>query len=119
MIRRQPSLITIASEETISFLMVSTDGRFQTLANLPLEGFIDGSVKAADLPKSALQSVNRLLVVPDYWMGSRFDEFQARKTSVITAFIERKLKLEQPTLTQAGELIGTRQIAAHPWPCTA
>ena len=103
MIRRQPSLITLASEETISFLMVSTDGRFQTLANLPLEGFIDGSVKAADLPKSALQSVNRLLVVPDYWMGSRFDEFQARKTSVITAFIERKLKLEQPALTQAGD----------------
>ena len=103
MIRRQPSLITIASEETICFLTLSTDGRFQTQASLPLEDFLEGSAKAADLPKSALQSVNSLLVVPDYWMGSRFDEFQARKKSVITAFIERKLKLEQPALTQAGD----------------
>jgi len=103
MIRRQPSLITIASEETICFLTLSTDGCFQTLASLPLEDFLEGSAKAVDLPRSALQSVNRLLVVPDYWMGSRFDEFQARNKSVITAFIERKLKLEQPALTQAGD----------------
>jgi hypothetical protein len=49
-----------------------------------------------------LQSVNRLLVVPDYWVGSRFDAFQARKKPVITAYIERKLKLELPSLTEAG-----------------
>ena len=103
MIRRQPALITLASEETVCFLRLSTDGCFQTLASLPLADFLEGGEEAADLPKSVLQSVNRLLVVPDYWMGSRFDEFQARKTSVITAFIERKLKLEQPTLTQAGD----------------
>lgn len=103
MIIRQPSLISIASDETICFQMLSTDGRLQALATLPLEGFLDESAQAADLPKSALQSVNRLLVVPDYWMGSRFHEFQARKKSVITAFIERKLKQEQPALTQAGD----------------
>ncbi|MBR9986629.1 MAG: hypothetical protein KFF68_12020, partial [Desulfosarcina sp.] len=103
MIRRQPALITLASEETVCFLRLSTDGCFQTLASLPLADFLEGGEEAADLPKAVLQSVNRLLVVPDYWMGSRFDEFQARKTSVITAFIERKLKLEQPTLTQAGD----------------
>jgi hypothetical protein len=103
MIRRQPSLITIAGEETVSFLMLSTDNRLERLACLPLEEFLEGSEKAADLPKPALQSVNRLLVVPDYWMGNRFDAFQARKKSVIAAFIERKLKLELPALTQAGD----------------
>ena len=103
MIRRQPVLITLVSEETVCFLKLSTDGCFQTLASLPLADFLEGGEEAADLPKAVLQSVNRLLVLPDYWMGSRFDEFQARKTSVITAFIERKLKLEQPTLTQAGD----------------
>ena len=103
MIRRQPSLTTIATDETICFLTLSTDGRFQTLASLPLADFLEGRATAADLPKSALHSVNRLLVVPDYWMGSRFHEFQAHKKSVITAFIERKLKLEQPALTQAGD----------------
>jgi hypothetical protein len=96
-------LITIASEETICFQSLSTEGRLQTLASLPLERFLDENAKAADLPNSALQSVNRLLVVPDYWMGNRFDEFQARKKSVIAAFIERKLKMEQPALTQAGD----------------
>ncbi|WP_372683914.1 hypothetical protein [Desulfosarcina sp.] len=103
MIRRQPSLITIATDETICFLTLSADGRFQTQASLPLADFLEGSTTAAELPKSALQSVHRLLVVPDHWMGSRFDEFQARKKSVITAFIERKLKLEQPALNQAGD----------------
>lgn len=101
MIRRQPSLITIATEETISFLMLSADGRFQSPASLSLADFLEESTRPVSLPKTALQSVNRLLVVPDYWMGNRFHEFQARKKSVITAFIERKLKLEQPALTEA------------------
>ncbi len=103
MIRRQPSLITLAGEETVSFLLPSKDGSFTTLASLPLEGFLEGSTEAGDLPRSVLQSANQLLVVPDYWIGVRFHEFKARKKSVIAAFIERKLKLEQPALTEAGE----------------
>ena len=103
MIRRKPSLISIASEETISFLNLSRDGGLKTLARLPLEAFLEGSVQTGDLPKAALQSVNRLLVVPDYWVGNRFHEFQARKKTLIAAFIERKLKLEQPALTEAGD----------------
>ncbi|MBC2709536.1 MAG: hypothetical protein HGJ94_00545 [Desulfosarcina sp.] len=101
MIRRKLSLISIASEETISFLMLSKGGSLKTLASLPLEAFLEGA--ATDLPKAVLQSVNRLLVVPDYWVGNSFHEFQARKKSVIAAFIERKLKLEQPALTEAGD----------------
>lgn len=102
MIRRKPALISIASEETIHFLMRSKDGSFKTPASLPLEAFLEGSAGDGDLPKAALQSVNRLLVVPDYWVGNRFEAFQARKKSIITAFIERKLKLQQPALTEAG-----------------
>lgn len=103
MIRRKPSLITLAGEETIRFLMPSADGGFKTLTSLPLQAFLDGQATASDLPKPVLRSVNRLLVVPDYWVGSRFDEFPARKKSLITAFIERKLKLEQPALADAGD----------------
>ena len=69
MIRRKPSLITIANEEIIRFLMLSIDGGCQTLASLPLEAFLEGSAEAGQLPKEALQTVNRLLVVPDYWIG--------------------------------------------------
>ncbi len=101
-IRIKPSLITLTSEETIRFRMLSTDGGHKTIASLPLAGFLEEDAEAVDLPNAALQSVNRRLVVPDYWVGSRFDAFQARKKSVINAYIERKLKLEQPTLTEVG-----------------
>ncbi len=99
MSRRKPTLISIAGEETVIFRMRAEDGRFQTLCSHPLEAFLEGG----ELPKVVSQSVNRLLVVPDYWVGSRFDAFQARKKSVIAAFIERKLKSEQPTLTEAAD----------------
>ena len=103
MSRRNASLISIASEETISFLMRRTDGNFKTLASMPLEEFLEGTPGASELPRAVLQSVNQLLVVPDYWVGNRFHEFQARKKSVIAAFIERKLKMEQPALPEAAD----------------
>ena len=103
MIRRKPSLISIATEETITFLMLSKDGSLQTLADIGLEAFLQGSSAAGELPKAVLHADNRLLIVPDYWVGNRFDAFQARKKSVIAAFIERKLKLELPALNDASD----------------
>jgi hypothetical protein len=103
MIRRNASLISIASEETISFLISRTDGSFKPLATLPLEAFLEGTAAADELLGEALQSVSRLLVVPDYWVGNRFHAFKARKQSVIAAFIERKLKVEQPALPEAAD----------------
>jgi hypothetical protein len=101
--RRNSSLISIASEETLSFLMRSADGGFKTVASMPLEAFLSGGIEAGELPRAALQSAHRLLVVPDYWVGNNFYEFQARNKSVVAAFIERKLKLEQPALTEAAD----------------
>lgn len=103
MIRRKTLLLSIASDETISFLMRRADGSFETLANLPMEAFLEGTTEAGELPAAALQSINRLLVVPDYWVGNRFHAFRARKKSVIAAFIERKLKMEQPALPEAAD----------------
>jgi len=100
MIKRNISLISIASEESISFLMRRTDGSFKTLANLSLELFLEGTAEAGELPRAALQSTHQLLVVPDYWVGNRFHAFQASKKSVIAAFIERKLKVEQSSLPE-------------------
>lgn len=101
MIRQKPSSICIASEKQVTFLMPSKDGGFKRHGNLPLETFVDGGEATDALPKAVRQAVNRLLVVPDYWVGNSFHEFPARKKSVITAFVERKLKLDQPTLTEA------------------
>jgi hypothetical protein len=102
MIRRQPSLITLASEETVRFLMLSTDGGFKTIASLPLAGFLEENAEVVDLPKAALQSVNRLLVVPDYWVGSRFDAFQARKKSCDHRVYRTQIKTGTARLTEAG-----------------
>jgi len=107
MIRRQPSLISIADEKTIDFLTVSANGGHHLLASLPLADLLEGKDREAGLPKSVMLSVNQLLVVPDYWVGNRFDAFQARKHALIAGFIERKLKLEQPTLSDAGEFYTT------------
>ena len=57
MIRRKPSLISIASEETISFLMLMPDGSSKKLASLPLEAFLDEGAETGDLPEAVLQSV--------------------------------------------------------------
>jgi len=103
MSRRNTSLISIASEETISFLMRRTDGSFKPLASLPLLAFLEDTVEAGKLPREILQSVHHLLVVPDYWVGNRFHAFQGRKKSIIAAFIERKLKMEQPALPDAAD----------------
>lgn len=99
MTRRKSYLTTIAGEESISFLMLGRGGGSKTLASIPLETFIDAGPEAGDLPAEVLQSVNQLLVVPDYWVGNHFQEFQSRKKSVITTFIERKLQQDQPSLS--------------------
>lgn len=100
MTRRKPNLITIAGEASISFLMLAHGGGAKTLASIPLDAFLDAGPEAGDLPAALLQSANQLLVVPDYWVGNHFQEFQSRKKSVISTFIERKLQQDQPSLSE-------------------
>ena len=101
MIGRKPTIITIADEKQTAFLMASRDGRLERCANFSMDD-ADAAGGAADaFPKEARQAVNPLLVVPDYWIGNDFFEFQSRKRSIITAFIERKLRLDQPSLVDA------------------
>lgn len=116
MTRRNASLISIASEETLSFLMRSTDGGLKTVARMPLEAFLAGDAEMGELPRAALQSIHQLLVVPDYWVGNDFHEFQARKKTVVAAFIERKLKLEQPVLTDAADFYNYAMVQGRDRP---
>lgn len=103
MFSRKKKLVTIAGEETLSFVMCQDKGAATILASLPLADFLEGTDAAAGLPKAVLQSVNTLLVIPDYWVGNRFDEFPSRKKSVVCAFIERKLRADHPGLTDGGD----------------
>jgi hypothetical protein len=113
MIRRKPSLISIATDESISFLMLTKDGCSQKLASMPLEAFLEGDAAADELPQAVMQSTNQILVVPDYWVGNDFQAFRARKQSVITAFIERKLKQDHPSLAEIGNFYNYAIVKDH------
>jgi len=101
MIRRSPTVISIADEKQIAFLMMSRDGYIAHQAALPLEDAQPDGRLIEAVPKWVRQATHQLIVVPDYWFGNHLYEFHARKRSIITAFIERKLSLEQPSLTDA------------------
>jgi hypothetical protein len=101
MIRRKPTIVCIADEKQMAFLMTSKDGPLERHASLSVDDAGEWGGVADALAKGIRQAVNQLLVVPDYWIGSDFREFRARKKSIITAFIERKLRLDQPSLTEA------------------
>lgn len=99
--RRKPTLISIVDERQITFLMTATAGHLERQASLPLDDLRADGPPAAAGPKWVRQATTALMVVPDYWIGNNFYEFQARKRSIITAFIERKLTLDHPTLVEA------------------
>ena len=101
MIRRSPTIISIADEKQIAFLMMSKDGHIAHQAALPLDDAQPDGRLIDAVPKWVRQATHQLIVVPDYWFGNHLYEFHARKRSIITAFIERKLSLEQPSLTDA------------------
>jgi hypothetical protein len=106
MFRRKPTLISIVGEERLNFLMLLKDGRSKTLTSLDLEAFVGEDAEPVDLPAAVSHSTNELLIVPDYWVGNDFQAFQARKRSVVTAYIERKLKKEHPALNEIGDFYG-------------
>jgi hypothetical protein len=103
MIRRQPTIISIADEKQIAFLVTSRGGQSARQICLPLDNTLSDGRLIDAVPKWVRQATHQLMVVPDYWIGNKIFEFHARKRSIITAFIERKLLLEQPNLTQAAD----------------
>jgi hypothetical protein len=101
MIGRKPTSVCIADEKQMAFLMASKDGSLERHASLSVDEAGEWGGVADALAKEIRQAVNQLLVVPDYWIGNDFHEFRARKKTIIAAFIERKLRLDQPSLTEA------------------
>ncbi len=95
-------MICVASEQGVRFAEIQGNGSQMEIASRSMDDFMSQDGGHADpLAKLANRAVNQLLVVPDYWIGSRADRFQARKKSVVEAFIERKLRSEQPALEKA------------------
>ncbi len=103
MIRQKSTLISIADEKKIVFLSIGKDGGLERQSSLPMDALQREDAPADAVPKWVRQKTHSLFVIPDYWIANTSFEFKSRKRSIITAFIERKLKLDQPNLKDAGD----------------
>ena len=101
MIRQKTTTISIVDEKQIVFLSLAKNGLLARRESLPLEAMLADDFTFDAVPKWVRHTTLSLLVIPDYWLANTAFEFKSRKRSVITAFIERKLKIDHPTLTDA------------------
>jgi hypothetical protein len=109
MFAREKQFITFADDQTIQFARISSNEHLEPLGCTSLSPDED----CGPLPENVRQSVNRLLVVPDYWLGNRVDALQAKKKSVIASFIERKLKQDPTSPPDAPDFYSYAAVESH------
>lgn len=87
------NILTLVSNEQVVFVESDNRARFRVVESLPLgEVLNDGlSERIAGLFKGA---ENALLLVPDYWLGIKSYPLATTRSSIVTAFIRKKLQLE-------------------------
>lgn len=86
-------IVTLLINEQLVFAECGAGGQFRYLETIPLS-----EVLASGLPPR-LETVlkggeNALLLVPDYWLGIKSYPLATTRTSLVTAFIRKKLQLE-------------------------
>ena len=103
MLKRTTNIVCLADETRLDVFALSAGGLNNTLASLSVMDVVGDDPEAVALPAAVRRSVNRVLVVPDYWVGNRFYEFQSRKQSIAAAFVERKLKQDHPGIDEVDD----------------
>ncbi len=106
-------MVTFADDQNVGFYLIFRNGNAELLASNSIASFGRDGHGKKDLPVKVLQSVNHLLVVPDYWLGNRTDAFQAHKQSLVAAFIERKLKQDPTVPAEAQDFYDTLMIEGN------
>jgi hypothetical protein len=86
-------IVTLVNNEQLIFAECGETGLYRPLEAMPL-----GEVLASGLPErcdAVLKGAeNALLLVPDYWLGIKSFPLATTRTSLVTAFIRKKLQLE-------------------------
>jgi len=112
MFKKKNNGLTIVHNDTLLFLSAAGTA-LQVDHSLSLTAFLEDDTQAANIPPAVLNRINRLLIVPDYWIGQADLSLQSRKRSIVEAFVERKLTAEHTDLPDIGLFYGY-SLATHP-----
>ncbi len=93
--------ITIVHADVLSFVSFAGN-ELQVDHTVPLAEFLADDFEQASIPANIRNRQNRLLIVPDYWIGQANLSLPSRKRSVVEPFIERNLASEHRDLTGIG-----------------
>jgi hypothetical protein len=101
MFRQKNSGMTIVHGETLFFVSNAGDA-IQVDHTVSLNLFLKDDFASSSIPAVVRDRENRLLVVPDYWIGQTNLTLQSKKRSIVAPFVERKLASEHPELPDIG-----------------
>ncbi len=93
--------MTVVHGDTLFFVSYAGEA-IQVDHTVPLDLFLEDDYAASSIPAVVRSRKNRLLVVPDYWIGQTNLTLQSQKQSIVAPFVERKLVSEHPELPDIG-----------------
>lgn len=105
MLKTKNSGITVVHGDTLFFVSYAGEA-MQVDHTVPLDLFLEDDYAASSIPAVVRGRKNRLMVVPDYWVGQTNLTLQSQKRSVVAPFVKRKLISEHPDLPDIGLFFG-------------
>ena len=102
-------VVSFADDQSVHFANFADNAHPQSMGGFVLSSGEDGDPLTGPIP----QTVNKLLIIPDYWVGSRVDTLQARKNSVIASFVERKLRQDQSAFPEVSDFYCCTAVQSH------
>jgi len=104
--RKRVTPITLISNDEIYFIIQGGSGEGKISEPVPLHSLLRGEVDSSVVPEPFREQGNRVMVVPDYWLGNTSFPFQSRRKSLVEAFLERKLGEEFRELSGVKDFFG-------------
>ncbi len=101
MLKTKNSGITVVHGDTLFFVSYAGEA-MQVDHAVSLNLFLEDDYAASSIPAVVRGRKNRLLVVPDYWIGQTNLTLQSQKRSIVVPVVERKLASEHPELPDIG-----------------
>jgi hypothetical protein len=93
--------IIVVHGDTLFFASYAADS-LQVDHTVSLDRFLDDDDGHSSVPAAVRARKNRLLLVPDFWLGQTNLTLKSRKRSLVEPFVERKLASEHPDLPDIG-----------------
>ena len=99
MLKSRKQGLTIVHADALSFVSYAGDN-LQVDLTIPLDAFLAEEYDPETIPTRILNRNNRILIVPDYWLGQTNLKLQSQKRSLVEPFIERNLSAEHSDLAE-------------------